>query len=167
MLTHEYTWFYFSELKKMIDENILITSITKQNDNLTIHYYDNRFINARKSLLYNIQTNETNVLTYNNNFLFCYKMFTNNNLVYFSKISFVNMVFSCNFILNSFRLKPEFQNNYKISNFIPVYNTDDFLITIFNENEEVYKHFLWKDKKVYEIETERRVYMFNFRCFNI
>jgi hypothetical protein len=59
------------------------------------------------------------------------------NFICLSNISFIRRNINNEFILNSFRLKPEFQNNFKISNFIPVYNTDDYLITIFNEKESI------------------------------
>lgn len=54
------------------------------------------------------------------------------------------------YILNSYILKPEF----KIINFIPVYNTDNYIITICDNNEQNFKHFLYKENKIFEIETE-------------
>jgi hypothetical protein len=144
-----------------------INSIFKIKDSVAIQnnmLYINRW-NENKQI--DLTTNHVTNL---NNFIYwhiVYYSLDNENFLCCNNKSIIRRYLNNDFILNSFRLKPEYQNNFKISNFIPVYNTDDYLITIFNEKEEVYKHFLWKDKKVYEIETERRLYMFNFRCFNI
>jgi len=142
-----------------------INNIFIQNKLLQFNTTD--IYNFTKSWIIDLTNNEFGFIKRDIDFNFITYSLNKENFICLSNISFIRRNINNEFILNSFRLKPEFQNNFEISNFIPVYNTDDYLITIFNEKEEVYKHFLWKDKKVYEIETERRVYMFNFRCFNI
>lgn len=130
-----------------------INNIFIQNKLLQFNTTD--IYNFTKSWIIDLTNNEFGFIKRDIDFNFITYSLNKENFICLSNISFIRRNINNEFILNSFRLKQEFQNNFKISNFIPVYNTDDYLITIFNEKEEVYKHFLWKDKKVYEIETER------------
>ena len=106
-----------------------INNIFIQNKLLQFNTTD--IYNFTKSWIIDLTNNEFGFIKRDIDFNFITYSLNKENFICLSNISFIRRNINNEFILNSFRLKPEFQNNFEISNFIPVYNTDDYLITIF------------------------------------
>lgn len=76
------------------------------------------------------------------------------NQIYVSNKSFMRKSKKDDFILNSYELKQDYKQDFRIKTFKPIYNTDDFIITICDYEGNNNIHFLYKDYNIYEIETD-------------
>lgn len=76
------------------------------------------------------------------------------NQIYVSNKSFMRKSKKDDFILNSYELKQDYKQDFRIKTFKPIYNTDDYLLTICDHEGNNNIHFLYKDYNVYEIETD-------------